>query len=127
VRRAGHATAAVRTAIEIQQALAGHLFSTGEPIKSRIGINTGRVVAGPVGADQRLNYTVHGDAVNIAARLENLNKQHGTRILVSEATVEATGGAFAFREIGTLQIRGKSEAIRVFTPEMPVQPAPAMA
>jgi class 3 adenylate cyclase len=127
VRRAGHATAAVRTAIEIQQALAGHLFSTGEPIKSRIGINTGRVVAGPVGADQRLNYTVHGDAVNIAARLENLNKQHGTRILVSEATVEATDGAFAFREIGTLQIRGKSEAIRVFTPEMPAQQAPAMA
>lgn len=123
VQRADHAAAAVRTAIEIQQLLAGHVFSTGEPIKSRIGINTGRVVAGPVGADRRLNYTVHGDAVNIAARLENLNKQHGTRILVSEATVEAAGGAFAFREIGALQIRGKSEAIRVFAPELPVPPA----
>ena len=81
-----HAADAVLTAIEIQHALADHIFCHGEKMVTRIGVNTGNVVAGSVGAHERLNYTVHGDAVNIAARLEGLNKKFGSLILVSEET-----------------------------------------
>jgi adenylate cyclase len=113
-----HAADAVQTAMEIQQALAGHIFCHGEYMVTRIGINTGNVVAGSVGADDRLNYTVHGDAVNVAARLEGLNKEFGSRILVSEETKERAEAALepgiSFLEKGEMAIRGKIEPVKVF-------------
>ena len=76
------------------------------------------MVAGAVGADNRLNYTVHGDAVNTAARLESLNKDFGTLILVSDFTkdiVDSTGeDEFNFLPKGDLTIRGKSESVKVY-------------
>jgi class 3 adenylate cyclase len=113
-----HAAVAVQTAIEIQQVLTDHIFCHGDKMVTRIGVNTGNVVAGSVGANDRLNYTVHGDAVNVAARLESLNKEFGSLILISEDTknlAEATlGSSVVYEAKGELPIRGKTEAIKVF-------------
>ena len=81
-----HAAQAVSAALEIERSINQRTFGEGVRFTTRVGINTGRVIAGPVGAAHRLIYTVHGDAVNVAARLEALNKEHGTRILISEST-----------------------------------------
>ena len=61
---------------------------------TRIGISTGSVIGGSVGAGQRMSFTLLGDTVNLAARLEELNKQHGTRILVSDSTCTVLQRAF---------------------------------
>ena len=82
----------------------------------RIGINTGEVVAGAIGAKGRLNYTVHGDAVNLAARLEALNREHGSRLLVSESTamlIEAS----ELLQVGETTVRGQTRSIRLFSLE----------
>ena len=110
-----HATAAVRSALEIQALLGAHRFTGGKPLRARVGINTGAVVAGSVGSPERVNYTVHGDAVNVAARLEALNKDYGTRILVSQSTVDRLQrGEFRLRAIGEAPIRGKQQSIAVY-------------
>ena len=85
---------------------------------TRIGINSGKVFAGIVGGQDRLNYTVHGDAVNVAARLEGLNKEYNTSILLSKATKVLLGESIRERIIltsmGRLTVRGKTNDIRVF-------------
>ena len=113
--REDHAASAVRAAIEIQHVLASRTFGSDLRLVSRIGINTGVVVGGLVGARDRLGYTVHGDDVNLAARLEALNKEHGTRIIVSGRTRELAGAEhFAFRELGTVTVRGRSRPVTVY-------------
>jgi class 3 adenylate cyclase len=71
-------------------------------------------VAGAVGASGRLTYTVHGNAVNLAARLEQMNKQYGTRILLSDKTAERCPG-FALRKLGEAEIRGYGEPMALYT------------
>ena len=110
-----HAEMAVKSALEIQQVLKGRTFA-GIELRTRIGINTGDVIAGNVGAGDRINYTVYGDAVNLASRLEQMNKEHGTLILMSESTVELLNDDFAVEPLGELEIRGKNKLIRVFKP-----------
>lgn len=95
-------------------ALTGRETFAGETLACRIGITTGPVVAGHVGAEGRLNYTVHGDAVNVASRLEGLNKEYGTRLLVAEATVTLAGET-GLRPVGNLPVRGHAEPVRVYT------------
>ena len=83
-----HAASAVRAALQIQQVVDGIEFAEGVYFNTRVGINTGRVVGGLVGSGDRVGYTVHGDNVNLAARLEQLNKEYGTRIVVADSTRE---------------------------------------
>jgi class 3 adenylate cyclase len=108
-----HAIHAVLAALEIQDVLREKVFSDGRKLRSRMGINTGWMVAGAVGPPDKVTFTVHGDDVNLAARLEALNKAHGTRILISGATLEHLGDRFNHRQIGELKIRGKRRAITV--------------
>ncbi len=107
-----HAQHAVQAAVEIQAALQGRLFE-GVTLDTRIGVNTGQVIAGNVGSGDRMNYTVHGDAVNLAARLEQLNKEYDSRILISESTRELVSG-FDMSAAGEVQVRGKSQPVNVF-------------
>nr|MBC8157758.1 adenylate/guanylate cyclase domain-containing protein [Alphaproteobacteria bacterium] len=115
VADANHAENAVRAAIEIHRAIKGRAFA-GQILSCRVGINTGDVVAGSVGAGGRLSYTVHGDAVNLAARLEQLNKEYGTGTLVSGATAERVS-TIGLRRIGEVEIRGKTEKVSLFAVE----------
>jgi len=112
-----HAANAVHAALEIGRTLDAHTFSLGLKLRARIGINSGQVVGGLVGTRDRLSYTVHGDAVNLAARLEQLNKEYRTRILVAERTVELAGEEdLAFQRVGESQVRGRSEPTVLYTP-----------
>lgn len=121
-----HACAAVQAAIDIQRAVGGRTFGDfGVALATRIGISTGPVIGGSVGAGQRMSYTLLGDTVNLAARLETLNKDHGTRILVSQSTRDACGERFAFASLGTVAVRGRSEQIAVFSPDSNLQETPS--
>ncbi len=108
-----HAANAILSAREMLACVRDHDFA-GERLTIRIGVNTGVVVAGAIGAYDRLSYTVHGDAVNLAARLEALNKEFGTRLLVSEHTVSRVA-AEGFEAIGKTRVRGQSKSIRLYT------------
>ena len=110
-----HAAKAVRTAAEIREMTRERLFGGSVRMRTRCGINTGRIVAGAVGSAERLLYTVHGDEVNIAARLEQLNKKYGTYLLASESTVRAAGGEFSFKRVDEVAVRGREAPTRIYT------------
>lgn len=113
VADADHAPNAIRAASDMLVCVAGKEFE-GEKLRIRIGINTGTVVAGAIGARGRLNYTVHGDAVNLAARLEALNKQHGTRLLISDSSA-ALAPTIDLISIGETKVRGQTRATGLYT------------
>jgi class 3 adenylate cyclase len=114
----GHAAAAVRAAIDIQRAVGSRTFGdVGMAFHTRIGISTGGVIGGSVGAGARMSFTLLGDTVNLASRLEELNKHHGTRILVSGSTCQACGDEFAFSALGTVAVRGRSDVVSIFSIE----------
>lgn len=111
-----HAAAAVRAAIDIQRAVGNRTFGAhGVALATRVGISTGPVIGGDIGSGKRTSFTLLGDTVNLAARLEELNKHHGTRILVSESTRAACGGQFEFEPLGRFPVRGRSEQIAIFS------------
>jgi adenylate cyclase len=113
-----HAANAVRAAAAIQAMLKRRTFGDGLVLRARIGINTGTMIHGMIGTPDRLGYTVLGDEVNIAARLEALNKLYGTAILVTEQTrLRAEKAPLAFQLVDEVQLRGRTSMTRIYSVE----------
>ena len=111
---ANHAEAAVKAALEIQQSLAAAPFANQAGLRTRIGLNTGPVIGVTIGTENRLSYTLLGDAVNVASRIEQLNKKFGTTILAAESTVLAAGAVEACERLGVTDVRGHRGDIVVY-------------
>lgn len=113
----GHAASAVRAALRCRARL-DEMNATLEPFKSRplgqrVGLNSGEVLVGNIGSRRRFNYTVMGDAVNLASRLEGANKYFGTSIIASQATVDLAGPTFAWRELDWIRVKGRAQPVRI--------------
>ena len=118
-----HAECALMAALTCQKRLeelsAEFSAKVGRPLWTRIGLNTGEAVVGNMGSDQRFDYTMFGDSVNLAARLEGINKQFGTYTMCSENTkkaVEDAGNRYKWRELARVRVVGKEKAVTVYEP-----------
>jgi adenylate cyclase len=113
-----HAEHAVQTALAMIGALQemnGEWAARGQPqLGIGIGINTGDMIAGNVGSETIMSYTVIGDAVNLGARLESLNKDYGTRIIISEATRSRLKGRYDIHPLGDVVVKGKTEPVAIY-------------
>jgi adenylate cyclase len=120
VERPDHPLRAVRTALRCQEKLAelrpGFRARTGRDLFMRIGVNTGPAVVGNLGSRTRFDYSMIGDAVNLAARLEGANKQFGTATMVSESTWALVKDRVRGRELGRIVVVGRSAPVRVYEP-----------
>jgi adenylate cyclase len=113
-----HAERAVRCALAMQQAMAGlnrDLERRGLPeLRMGIGLHTGSVILGDIGAARRREYTIVGDTVNVAARIEELTKTCAAPILVSDETKARIGGGFSFTAVEPVRVRGKAAPLRTY-------------
>lgn len=131
-----HSRQAVITALSIRNLMVtiNELWEeNGQPrFESRVGINTGSALVGNIGSDERLDFTAMGSTVNLAARLEPMNKYFDTDILVSKDVLEAAGPGFVSRQIGIVRPRGSEQNVEIFeivgagweAPECPVMVGP---
>jgi adenylate cyclase len=123
VEQADHAARALRAALRCQQALEAlrpHFRErAGKDLYMRIGLNSGPAVVGNMGSRTRFDYTMLGDAVNLAARLEGVNKQFRTYTMASAATLGQAGGAFPARELARVAVVGRKEPVTVHEPMLP--------
>lgn len=113
-----HAAQVCRAALQMQahsDALVARAEATGQPrLPTRIGINSGAVMVGNIGAHERFNYGILGDTVNTAARLEGTNKVYRTRIVAGARTAELAGDAMVFRTLDLVLPRGKRNPVRIY-------------
>ena len=123
VAQGGAAARAVAAALAMEEALVAlnaELAAEGRPpLGIGVGINTARVVAGNIGSLRRLNYSVIGDGVNVAARLQSLTRtpKYHTNIIVSAATVRAAPSAAPWRALGPIVVKGRAEPVEIFAVE----------
>jgi adenylate cyclase len=113
-----HAVDACAAALEFRRRLgqrrAAQGGDRGVPLRMRVGINTGRMLVGNIGSSERLSYTVIGDAVNVASRLEAVNKRYGTEILIGEDTRAAAGAAILVRRLDWVAVYGRTQGLAVY-------------
>lgn len=113
-----HALHAVKAAADMERALAGlneRWKAVGLPVlRMGIGVHTGEVFAGNVGGRARMKYTIVGDPVNVASRVEGLNKETGTTVLITEATRVLLGDRIDVRDCGAIPVKGRNEPVRVW-------------
>jgi adenylate cyclase len=115
-----HAANAVRAALACAARL-GELDRTAaafqdHTLRQRIGLNSGEALVGNIGSRRRFNYTVMGDMVNVASRLEGANRFFGTTVIASATTVALAKAAFVWRELDTVRVKGRTGAIRIYEP-----------
>jgi adenylate cyclase len=117
-RVAEHARMACLAALRCREA--SHALSQSSdwqglpPFETRFGLHQGKALVGHFGAHDRMNYTAMGDAVNLASRLEGLNKQYGTSILASDRIVENARAHFDFRLLDLVAVKGKTDAVKIY-------------
>jgi adenylate cyclase len=108
-----HATRACAAALRCQRRVR-ELAARGVALATRIGIASGQVLVGNIGSTERLNYTVMGDVANLASRLEGLNKQYGTDLMISQATHDAARDQIVARPLDVVAVKGKQQGVRVY-------------
>jgi adenylate cyclase len=125
-----HAEHAVAAAVEMVRQLSElnrKWAAEGRPsLDIGIGVSSGDMIAGNIGSSSIMSYTVIGDNVNLGARLESLNKEYGTRIIISAATLKQLSSAYTTRPLGEVIVKGKTRAVEIFevvvpTPVLPEQ------
>jgi adenylate cyclase len=115
-----HAARALRSAVrmkKIERVLNEHFLEqkmTAERLLTRIGINSGQMVVGNMGTNQKMDYTIMGNAVNLASRLEGVNKQYGTWVLISESTYKEGGTDFTVRRMDRVRVVGIQQPVRLY-------------
>ena len=113
-----HAVDACAAALECQRLLALYRAEAegigGTPLRMRVGVNTGRMLVGNIGSSARLSYTVIGDPVNIASRLEALCKDYGVDIIIGEDTRIAAGDAVIVRRLDNVSVYGRTGDLAIY-------------
>ena len=111
VKMEDHAALACRAAISMARELEVAVANSTRPLITRVGVHTGPMLVGNLGSSQRFDYTAIGDTINLAARLESLNKSMGTRALVSGETLERAGDGLVVRYLGRVRVVGRDEPL----------------
>ena len=113
-----HADRAIMTALEMRRHLdeleAGWIEKTGSPLRIGIGINSGHAIVGNIGSQRKMDYTIIGDTVNLASRLQDLTKEYNASIIASGATLDRAGRSYELRPLGTTEVRGRSQQTELF-------------
>jgi adenylate cyclase len=130
---ADHAVAsAIEMVLELRRLNGEWAAARRPPLDIGVGINSGGMVAGNIGSEAIMSYTVIGDNVNLGSRLESLNKQFGTSIIISDATRQLLKGRYDIRPLGAVTVKGKTQSVDIFEVAVPAaagdrSPAPIAA
>jgi adenylate cyclase len=116
--QADHARRACQAALAMQRRVTDDLRERQDRGQAflglRIGLHTGQVVAGNVGSKERFNYTIMGDTVNLAHRLQEINRHYGTHLILSDATRTLAGPGLLMRQLDQVQVRGRDQPVTIF-------------